>query len=499
MSVCFYCLGEHETSQCVAKAADRITSAIDELGYRSLDELAEIARGIEKVKDEATGVKYAIEEFSDLFKFAHAETIWRMEKQNEILTGIHDIIQNPRATQANELYKMGAECLRRNKADDAMPLLDEAKKLNPLDYRIHVAMGHVYLQGNDIPKAIECFLSAKDYARTNEYRKDALLLISRGYRCLNEKEYAIQALEEALYLMPDEPQVCYELATISEETRALQLLEKAISEDKKFFVLAKVDEQLNPIRPRADALLERLYDEARSRAENTIADIQSVVENVEKWYCDGRLLARVEGLKKRLADQAYFRYVDAIIEGEEIRNVALASYEKSKDERASYSEVSGLLIDYLNVFIKTFQGDLGKYQSMRQRGWGFQRPVSDVVFRELFSDQYNHVKAVFETIVKESERGNYLGYTKVLSSGKDALVYARSFIDSSIGELKTEEGEGRGGGWFFAGGLKKRIKVLEELQENARKIESFVSQCYCTLSTPSSFGVDRGLALPDRE
>ena len=71
--------------------------------------------------------------------------MWRMEKQIELLTGIHDMLKNPRATQADELYKMGVDSFKRHRLADATKLLEEARELNPGDYRIQVTLGHVYV------------------------------------------------------------------------------------------------------------------------------------------------------------------------------------------------------------------------------------------------------------------------------------------------------------------------------------------------------------------
>ncbi len=216
MARCFYCLGEHETSQCVKQATDRVVSeqhtsteaiakAIEAVGYRAL----EIGDNLEA---ELRGIGGAIWQIHDFLIWAHSETMWRMEKQIQLLTGIHDMIKNPRATQADELFKMAADSLKRRRLSDAERLLLDARDLNPGDYRIHVTVGHVYVQMDDLARAAECFRVAVDYARTSTYRRASLLLASRALRCLGRIDEAVTAATEASSITPEYPAAHYELA-----------------------------------------------------------------------------------------------------------------------------------------------------------------------------------------------------------------------------------------------------------------------------------------------
>jgi len=226
---CFYCLGEHETSQCVSRATDSIrssqkatteaigeqTAVIEKLGHTALEQMREIGNdlfgGLE-------GIRESIEELHDFLSWAHAEITWRMERQIELLTGIHDMLKNPRATQANELYKMGIDSFRRHRLADALKLLQEASELNPGDYRIHITLGHVYAQMDDPSKSLECFQAAVDYARTASYKKDALLLMARALRCLGHIKEAIEAARQASSLVPSYSPAHYELASCLAES-----------------------------------------------------------------------------------------------------------------------------------------------------------------------------------------------------------------------------------------------------------------------------------------
>lgn len=219
MALCFYCFDNHQTSQCIRRATAAVvssqqetteaieeqTAVIQELGYQTLDQLREMG-------DQLHGIHQGIAGLHDFLNWAYSETLWRMEQQIEVLTGIHDILKNPRATQADELYKMGIEAFQRHRLQDAMKLLQDARELNPEDYRVLITLGHVYVDMDDISDASECFQAAVDYARTEHYKGSALLLLARAFRYLGQKDKAILAAREASSILASNSSAHYELA-----------------------------------------------------------------------------------------------------------------------------------------------------------------------------------------------------------------------------------------------------------------------------------------------
>ncbi len=223
MAKCFYCLGEHESRQCIEHATDRVvseqhrsTEATEKAVESVSNQIAEQTHTIEEVganlDAELSSIGDGIWQIHDFLIWAHWENMWRMEKQIQLLTGIHDMIKNPRATQADELFKMAADSLKRRRLADAKRLVLDARDLNPGDYRIHITLGHVYLHMDDFAQAVECFRAAADYARTPTYKRVALLSAARALRCLGQINEAITAATEASSVSPDYPSAHYELA-----------------------------------------------------------------------------------------------------------------------------------------------------------------------------------------------------------------------------------------------------------------------------------------------
>ena len=213
MATCYYCLGRHETSQCRSKAADRIveaqdrgseevTRAIAKLGHQTLDQLMEAnfetSMDLGEIRDAITGL---------------AEMMWAMEEQTELLTGIHDMIKNPRATQADELYQMGADSFARGRLKDSLDLLGNARDLNPGDYRVLITLGHCHARMDSLTSSADCFGAAADYARASEYVRDAALLQCRALRALGRIGEAAEAALRAVRATPNDAPAQYALAS----------------------------------------------------------------------------------------------------------------------------------------------------------------------------------------------------------------------------------------------------------------------------------------------
>ena len=213
MMSCFYCTGSHASSSCVSLAVKQGTESIVAEQRATTAELAALEYStLEGTAAQTAEIVNAIQELQGFLSWSHAEVIWRMEKQIELLTGIHDMIKNPSATQATELFNMGADSFGRQRYPDALRVLLRARDLNPGDFRVLVTLGHTNVRMDDVPQAAESFEAAADYARTPGYKHDALLLLSRANRSLGMIDEAVPGAEEAVALAPDDAAAHYEVA-----------------------------------------------------------------------------------------------------------------------------------------------------------------------------------------------------------------------------------------------------------------------------------------------
>lgn len=238
MSLCFRCGGNHNSNSCPIRSQEKTTNAIEKMGYKQLsaiDNMVSQAEAIEiersrnynEMRGEISHIKEKSNEMSrslrelvdsqrelvDVLEFQHSETMWLMEKQISVLTGISDMIKHSQATLSEEKLQMGINSLKVGMIKEGMKKLKEAVEINPLDYRIYITMGHAYLEMNDLKNALDRFEYAFKNARTNYYKSYSLSLISRVYFCLGDLEKAIENIKLAIKISPEEPEFQYHYST----------------------------------------------------------------------------------------------------------------------------------------------------------------------------------------------------------------------------------------------------------------------------------------------
>lgn len=234
MPTCFYCGGNHHSNACVKRAQDQTTHAIEKMGYQQLsamDDFASAQRaslevvsgGFDRVTQSLSDTADAFHELSDIFEFNHFEVMWQMERQLDVLTGIDYTLKNPRATKAEESFKIGVEDLKVGMVEESIRDLKVAVEANPLDYRIYIALGHAYLRTDDLENALDKFEYALKNARTNYYRSYSLLLIGRVYYCMGHLEKAVESAKRAKKLSPDYPEAYYQYAAYIAQNRRKRL------------------------------------------------------------------------------------------------------------------------------------------------------------------------------------------------------------------------------------------------------------------------------------
>jgi tetratricopeptide (TPR) repeat protein len=186
-----------------------------------------VSSGFDRMSDRVTQslgeTADAIRELADIYEYSHSEIMWKMEQHLEVLTGIHDMLKNPRATAADELLEMGVNSLKVGMVKESIRLLLDAVEKNPLDYRIYIAMGHAYLKIDDLDNALDMFEYALKNARKDDYRSYSLLLISRVYYCMGHLEQAVKSAKRAVDCSPDRPETYYQYAAYIAQNRRKRL------------------------------------------------------------------------------------------------------------------------------------------------------------------------------------------------------------------------------------------------------------------------------------
>ena len=203
MEPCFYCGGNHRPSACLVYNQKLTTQAIQNMTNEHTHSSQEISDGLS--------------ELADIFNYNHAEQMWELQQQTNVLKDIRDNIIEIELhwddKRANEKLKKGAECLKLGMITDSFNCLKKAREYNPLDYRIYITMGHAYLKIDDLKNALDMFKYALKTAPSKYYESYSLLLMGRIYFCIGDIKTAIEKVKKARELSPNYSEADYQYST----------------------------------------------------------------------------------------------------------------------------------------------------------------------------------------------------------------------------------------------------------------------------------------------
>lgn len=226
MDICFYCGGNHRSSNCmihsheltrqsIQKAADGYTSSSREMtgeisaciNYNQELTRQSVQNMTNKFESSSREISSRLSELTDVFSYSHAEQMWHLEKQTNVLKEIRDNLIEIRFhwdnNRSNEQLEMSNQSLKRGMITECLRCANKALEYNPLDHRTYITMGHAYLRMDDFENAIDRFEYAERNAPTEYYKSYSLLLMSRVYFCKGDVRTAIEKVQEAIALSPD--------------------------------------------------------------------------------------------------------------------------------------------------------------------------------------------------------------------------------------------------------------------------------------------------------
>ncbi len=308
-SVCFQCLGQHTTQQhaLVLRDADSVRRGVRDLSEslrRSEDlteqRVGEIADRISQDFRSSTesiveAVSDAAERTIDALIWTHQEAMRLAHEQLSVLTGIAEMARNPRATQADELIRIGSDSLQRRRPADARRVLIDAIDLNPGDYRAYMALGHACVEMDEAGEGLQAFESAVAYARNDQLAVAALRRVARAAAALGDLQQALDAIATAIRIDPSHAEVGYEHVVYSTAaslsgtavgtalpTRSWeQSLRRAIASDPEIYRRASEDPTLAYSRREIQEVLRAIsnaaVEDARQALEQVLSDAEALV------------------------------------------------------------------------------------------------------------------------------------------------------------------------------------------------------------------------------
>src|SRR5262245_53834264 len=266
-----------------------VESGIGALNLERLRHVTEnsvrLALGVEKL---AGGLESLKADFNLLL----GDVVWRLEMQQDSLTGILEEIRLAEFEREARAYRTRAERSYQNGwYEEALGDFLEAEKRNYPDYTVHRSIAQIYLYHIvDLPRSLEYFLKAAKYARPSDLAGAAEAHYFAGIVCVIERrlEPAMEHLRQATRLNPKLAEAYYQQSCVAsllgDGEQAVGSLAQAIEGDARYYERAKSDAAFDPIRSRVQVLLDQLMRPVMEKMVEVKQDAARL---------DGYLIARV--------------------------------------------------------------------------------------------------------------------------------------------------------------------------------------------------------------
>jgi tetratricopeptide (TPR) repeat protein len=207
------------------------------------------------------------------FNFLLGDVIWKIEMHEDALSNILHEIRLAEFEREARAYRSRAEKAYLNGwYDEALADFLEAEKRNYPDFAVLRSIANICLYHLiHLAKSLEYFRRAAKYSRPNDARQSAEAHYFAGVVCAIQKQFkeGIEHLDEAIALNPGLFDAHYQkaclAAILNKSGEAVENLELAIRGDPRYYERAKGDEVFASIRPRVQALLDRLMEPVQAK------------------------------------------------------------------------------------------------------------------------------------------------------------------------------------------------------------------------------------------
>lgn len=222
-------------------------------------------------------------------EWGFSETSWRLELQTDTLRDIHDTLRRPRRTKARELRDMGEELGRRGELAQASSSLENALKLNPLDFWAYLALAEIYLKRSMPREARNVLESSLPHAPSSrlQWASHVHRLIARIQASEGHSALALTSLSLALEFEPQYAPAHYDraeyLARVGRPDESLAALKTSILIRPGYLLRARADAALKSLGIPLGDLLNMMVREAANAAASDIRNAQQFVSEAEEF------------------------------------------------------------------------------------------------------------------------------------------------------------------------------------------------------------------------
>ncbi|EJS76044.1 tetratricopeptide repeat protein [Bacillus cereus] len=185
-------------------------------------------------------------------------------ERNEYLKGIYETLKAPNKTEAQELYEMAMELVRRDDVKKSIDYFVKAIQLNPLHYQAYIGITLAYMKMGKSKEGLAYAYDSLKHAPQNEqfdFLGYSYQLIAKNHFYLHQYDLALETIQKSIqskrFAKYYYDQGKYYLYTGNIEA-GCKSLQDAIRGDRQYFNYALVDPEYNIEREMVNRCLENV-------------------------------------------------------------------------------------------------------------------------------------------------------------------------------------------------------------------------------------------------
>jgi len=296
---CFYCASAaHSTRLCPSKHIQHTTNALEKLGYLPYSQIKNtykksfhnIVRPLSASMD-AERFEMILHEDTEnpaalaFFSFYEISRIFQIRCFRELF--LHETDKKGAASKGAGAVKMGIDCLRVGRFDEAKGWLDKAIQDNPNDVGTHIVLGLLDIEKGEAKSALTLFRKAHSLSVTNFQKGYIQVLRARLYAISDALQNAAREMKDAMRLVPDWPEVRYYHAVLyakaGQTNTAVDLLKVLVRKNPVHCMVVFIDPELYPARRKLMEFLNTEMDEMHKKGARSMTSISANLKKYALW------------------------------------------------------------------------------------------------------------------------------------------------------------------------------------------------------------------------
>jgi len=295
---CFYCgSSRHQTGLCPSKYIRTATNCLERLAYVPFKTLQQvfyenfntIVQPITKGSDEKQFEILSKEASTDPYALAFFSYYEIFELFQ--LRSLHDVYlestdKGKKHAKPREL-RLGEECLRVSRLSESEEWFHKAIKEYAHDYRPHVALGIVAMEGASPEKALSHFRKALSFSLSDMQKCYIGILTARVYEVAGSLSHAKKEVEEVLRIFHTWPDIKYYhgvlLAKLGHVDDALRIFSTLVRQSPRYFLMVFLNPELQCIKNELILLLNRHLSAIRARSGGCLEKITKIIQEADTW------------------------------------------------------------------------------------------------------------------------------------------------------------------------------------------------------------------------